>query len=484
MNITIRQTLIAFCCMVILTGLVVAYIVRKKYNSSGVVTNSPSGGGTSGGSSGGGSSIPTNNPNNPNTPDPDDDSEFQNILHLLTDKLLPFLKKILTNPQVYKQIGEQIAAEELIKVIAKSIVYMTRIGVRATFQYAFIKAGSFVSRVVMALAERFGSASLARLGIKLTPQFVKDLAAKSKLYAIEGTADDAAVRAGEEAAMALVKSTAGLSLSESAAAFAGPLGMAFDVIMGAGFILDMWDPEGYNNVSENSVMMKLKIEIDKELAKELKSAHQPFPPIMGPFETSDEDKIKKIQTDTKNCISNIIQNICTQPSYLEALVKNMQKYSGFVQNDANMKAFFSEHIDPELVYKYCTEQQCTALNGVMVRSGICSWKEDNCLKSNDNVPDELKTFYFQWDSKNNECTSVSPTIKKMCEDKNTDYDPHTGLCHITKDYCENKGMDYVVDQSGIPDCYVSKGQGIAEDIFGKTITRTFKKLGEGDDPFK
>lgn len=475
--------------MIVSTGLIVVYIVRRNASTNGQSSSRKRGG------DGGGSGsitpsplspiIPTNNPNNPDTPDPDDDSEFQDLLHLLTDKLFPFLEKILTNPEVYKQIGEQIAVKELIKTIAKSIVYMTRIGVRATFQYAFIKAGSFVSRTVLALAERFGSATLARLGIKLTPQFVKDLAAKSELYAIEGTADDAAVRAGEEAAMALVKSTSGLSVSEAAAAIAGPLGMAFDVIMGAGFILDMWDPAGYNNVSENSVMIQLKEEVDKQFAEKLKAANVPFPPIMGPFETSDKDQIKKNWAAIADCSKKIIHSICLQPIFLESLARNMQKYSGFAQNDANMQAFFAEHIDPELMYKYCTEQKCTAMGGIMVRSGICSWKDyDSCLKSNDSVPNDQKTFYFQWDPKNNECTSVLPTIKMQCEDKNTDYDPHTGLCHITKEYCDKKGMDYIVDQSGIPDCHVSTGQGIAEDIFGKTITRTFKKLGEGENPFK
>ena len=51
-------------------------------------------------------------------------------------------------------------------------------------------------------------------------------------------------------------------------------------------------------------------------------------------------------------------------------------------------------------------------------------------------------------------------------------------CKLTPKYCDNMGMDYSSSKNGIGDCTISEGQHIAEDIFGRTITRTVKRNAE------
>jgi hypothetical protein len=58
------------------------------------------------------------------------------------------------------------------------------------------------------------------------------------------------------------------------------------------------------------------------------------------------------------------------------------------------------------------------------------------------------------------------------------YDPTTGKCEITKDYCDWMGISYKIDHNGEPTCYSQTGQQIGEFLLGKTIFRGLKR-GEG-----
>jgi hypothetical protein len=48
---------------------------------------------------------------------------------------------------------------------------------------------------------------------------------------------------------------------------------------------------------------------------------------------------------------------------------------------------------------------------------------------------------------------------------------------LSKEYCDSMGLDYA-NSGGKGDCTISEGQKIVEDIFGKTVTRTFKRNTE------
>lgn len=76
-----------------------------------------------------------------------------------------------------------------------------------------------------------------------------------------------------------------------------------------------------------------------------------------------------------------------------------------------------------------------------------------------------------WNMGNFDCDSNGNCVIK------SDYKYDLPTCVITSDYCNNYGMDYSSD-GPLGDCEINDAQNIAESIFGKTITRTFKINGE------
>lgn len=63
------------------------------------------------------------------------------------------------------------------------------------------------------------------------------------------------------------------------------------------------------------------------------------------------------------------------------------------------------------------------------------------------------------------------------------YDPTTGKCSITKDYCHWMEVEFRHDSKGRPTCKESKFQKIMEQFFvGRTIFRDIKKFTEGFQP--
>jgi hypothetical protein len=55
------------------------------------------------------------------------------------------------------------------------------------------------------------------------------------------------------------------------------------------------------------------------------------------------------------------------------------------------------------------------------------------------------------------------------------FDPNNGRCVFTPKYCKHFGLDY--DGDGETECELYPGQDVAESIFGKTVTRSFVKVG-------
>ncbi len=50
-------------------------------------------------------------------------------------------------------------------------------------------------------------------------------------------------------------------------------------------------------------------------------------------------------------------------------------------------------------------------------------------------------------------------------------------CKLTSEYCDRMGLDYQ-DAGGLGDCNLSDWQNVLEGVFGKTVTRTFKRNAE------
>lgn len=436
--------------------------------------------------------LPTNNPNNPDTPDPpgsENSEEYLNAVKFLAN----LIKNLLTHPAFY----EAMSVALLLPVVTKTVVYLARVGLVETLRFAAIKALSFLESVVLGLAKKFGIEALKKFGIYLTETVIKSLAERSSLYVARVAADKIAIDAGEKAAEALVKTAVGIAAEEAAASFAGPIGVAFDILQAGGMLIDMLDLGNYKNMQENEALNKIKKQSYVSLMEGLSGLQTPLQlrPTKGPLydlykQASISDPESKNANSPKNiitkCYMNAIYNIMNSPSFIDAYTLALETNNKAYLSDIEAQKFMNLHVNPEIVLRYCNEIQCQQYDGISIRlSGDCSFKDyDTCFKSNINYPKNPPEgeVYVEWDSIRKECSMATTTVKDICiskevgKDNNTgdpgiDYDPKTGLCNITPYYCKNRYGQNINYTNGYPDCYITGFQSFWENIFGKTIVR-------------
>ena len=450
---------------------------------------------------------------NPESPD---DSTDESTLQKINDFLGNLLKDLLTHPAFYEQISFQLLSGTIIE----GVVYLAQVGIAETLRYAAIKALSFLESVILSLAERFGRESLKKFGIYLSETVIKNLVKRSSLFVAEEVGDKGALEAGELAATALIKSSAGLAVGEAASAFAGPIGLAFDILQAGGMLLDIWDPAKYANMQENSKINEIRLSAIDSLMQALSGLKVPLQlrPSKGPLyelykkasETDPDSKDPKSPSNIiHDCYEHAILNIMNSPSFVDSAMDALHNDGKFLTDKESMTRFMIRNLNPEIVLKYCNEMQCQENDGVSVRlTGECTFKNyDTCLKSN--IPKGKCTFdydtclttdisyqenpaegevYVEWDKERKECSMALTVVKDMCKQKNVgtdnhpddgkigiDYDPRTGLCNITPYYCQNRYGQNITHENGYPDCHVTGFQSFWENIFGKTIVRAFTR---------
>ena len=458
---------------------------------------------------------PTTNPNNPETPDPPGSEDKDDTYNKVNNKpgISEMIKDMFTNPDFYTFLSF-----DLFKTtVVKAIVYIVRLGIVNTLRYTAIRAISFLSRVILSLAKTFGLNGLRKLGISLSEKAVAQMAKSASLYIVEEGSEKVAIQAGEKAAEALVKRAALLAADEIAAEVAGPIGVAFDILTGAGMVLDMFDPDGYNKLTDNSAMLEGKNEAYKQLYDALSVIELQLRPVKGPlFKKEMDTKQQIILTQNRvNCIQDAYLSLLLQPSVKEALIIFMSKPENYRSGPTASLDFMSKNMSVDLLFKICNERACLGIDdptqepGVVVReSGQCTFKNvTDCLNSNVNYPYDAPAgdVYVEWDYDRQECSMAVPQVLEACiekisgdnipvgmhtlspgeteqvyEDKNS-YNQTTGLCEINSAYCDNMGesLDSAVgyiNNVAWNNCTLPGGQKCIEAVLGKTITRFFTKV--------
>lgn len=424
---------------------------------------------------------------------------------------------MITHPAFWEQISFQLLSGKIIK----GVVYLAEVGIAETLRYAAIKALGFLESVILGLARLFGRESLKKFGIYLSETVIKNLVKRSSLYVAEAVGDKGALKAGELAATALVKSATGIAVGEAAAAFAGPIGLAFDILQAGGMLLDIWDPAKYGDMQENEKLNQIRLSAYDSLMEGLSGLKSPLQlrPSKGPLyelykkasETDPNSKDPKSPSNIiKDCYQQAVLNIMNSPSFVDAIMVAVHNDGKFLDDNETMNKFMNQNVNPEIVLKYCNEIQCQENDGVSVRlTGECTFKNyDTCLKSN--IPEGKCTFdydtclttdinyqknppegevYVEWDPERKECSMALTTVKDICTSKDVGtenhpandgrigiaYDPKTGLCNITPYYCQNRYGQNITHENGYPDCHVTGFQSFWEAIFGKTIVRAFTR---------
>jgi hypothetical protein len=111
-------------------------------------------------------------------------------------------------------------------------------------------------------------------------------------------------------------------------------------------------------------------------------------------------------------------------------------------------------------------------NGGVVKGKACSYKDKASCDAGYSWPLKDTDNYGEWNSQTNQCEGTSPGMRATCISNKFNYTPGIGnSCDLDNKYCAAKGMQF---KNG--DCYINQGQNIAEQIFGKTLTRGLIQL--------
>ena len=390
--------------------------------------------------------------------------------------------------------------------------------------------GGIVLDVILTAAIKKGV--LAAKGTRVAASAGRVAATASKAARIAASAVKASVAAGKAAAMA---SKAALAAAGGPIGLAVlVVSIIFDVVS---IILDELDQGGYESYTANSLLNRMKNIIDYETAKALEIEGIEYPllfplAVAYPEEFQAALEFTEAQISEKHLMAELEKDdqlLTLVANYAAAAVDNAE--APIPEDFVNFMAGLSKkfHLERDrLIFQKLQEllgnkaymieiyEDMSTPNRISVtlsQRGVQEWNDaakgtwfanNDLFKQpdpppagedpmsalftdtyyvyesgpSDNpvmVPKKLSTkvalagFYgplVSYCEKSRKLKSTSATINPR--DLGVKYNYETGMCDFTREYCSRYGMEF---KGG--DCKLRPGQGVAELIFGKTVTREF-----------
>jgi hypothetical protein len=390
--------------------------------------------------------------------------------------------------------------------------------------------GGIVLDVILTAAIKKGV--LAAKGTRVAASAGRVAATASKAARIAASAVKASVAAGKAAAMA---SKAALAAAGGPIGLAVlVVSIIFDVVS---IILDELDQGGYESYTANSLLNRMKNIIDYETAKALEIEGIEYPllfplAVAYPEEFQAALEFTEAQISEKHLMAELEKDdqlLTLVANYAAAAVDNAE--APIPEDFVNFMAGLSKkfHLERDrLIFQKLQEllgnkaymieiyEDMSTPNRISVtlsQRGVQEWNDaakgtwfanNDLFKQpdpppagedpmsalftdtyyvyesgpSDNpvmVPKKLSTkvalagFYgplVSYCEKSRKLKSTSATINPR--DLGVKYNYETGMCDFTREYCSRYGMEFKGS-----DCKLRPGQGVAELIFGKTVTREF-----------
>jgi hypothetical protein len=334
--------------------------------------------------------------------------------------------------------------------------------------------------VIRKISEKAGQVALIRAGLVAGERLAK--------VAGEKIAARALAAAGARAAVAVAGATKIAVATGPAAPFVFAAEMAFIALS---FGLDAGDAGGYLKMTTNNGYVDMKKLFDKELSDVLKkeSSDPPItdndiPVIMGPFtilaRMTEKELQKFIDDGYEKLFANNDPLIKPMIDKMAEDIKNKKITIKDLDNEEVRKGYM-KYLDQNKAYEKICDDFCVANNGkTIIRNNehLCSYKDkQTCENSyswpikqaeNEKIPKDIYAEYS-----NGVCKMANATLRNICEKNKLNYNTDDGLCRVTKEYCLTKGADW---DENYKDCYINRGQDVAEIMFGSTIVRGLKQI--------
>jgi hypothetical protein len=304
---------------------------------------------------------------------------------------------------------------------------------------------------------------------------------------------------GSAVAKTLVSASAKMATKIGTLASTGPIGAAILLAQVIPMLLDIADAGGYGAMQTKSVYLKFKEKSDNEFKQGLIDSMQAVyedNPDLGTFNPADiewpqifDPTSAKTDDDLQLAITKILNKILdpdTSPidpiakNYFEAL--NADLASGKVTeadlDDDSIADKYMNLIDIESISTQIKNTWCSEVGGIVLEGGRCTLPESKC-NSQYTLPLKEEDTYTEF--KDGKCWIADPAMRNMCAENKLPYNPKTGICDITEQYCKSKGAEYVFNKKiNDYDCKVPVAQAVFETMFGTTLIRGLKQIFDAD----
>jgi hypothetical protein len=313
------------------------------------------------------------------------------------------------------------------------------------------------------------SAAASKFTAKLSEVLVQKVAEKDASHVLKGAGVKVGENAAEKAAEKAAASGTKIAAQTEVAADTGPgapfvevAEMAFNMFSGA---MDGLNLGGFSNGTNMTLINSMKTEVDNQFQTAFTSQNVDFPVITGPFDTLDPNVY---QTNLTSKVTDIYKQKVAdiQAGWANGSIPKLP--SGSTSDD--YVNYFDSKIDMDACFDQASSQYCTQLNGSYVKhpkssNMYCSYTQSQCNPKWPMGPDDT---YYEWNKTDNACEVRPSYMRSYCEKLGlgVTYNMDTGSCNLTQSYCARYGADEGLKNG---DCKYSKGEQIAETIFGKTI---------------
>ena len=159
--------------------------------------------------------------------------------------------------------------------------------------------------------------------------------------------------------------------------------------------------------------------------------------------------------------------------------------AGRIKTSTQVGAFITDNVDTAALAEAAKVKLCPELGGKIVDNKWCSWGTKASCEGSFKWPigETNKTdHYVTWDEAKQACHKdpLSGLMRGVCEgtkgkesDAGFPWDPIKNTCTINEAYCLGKSMQWDAANNK---CTLSKGQEVAEMLFGTTMVRGLNQL--------
>ena len=363
-------------------------------------------------------------------------------------------QQLLSNPLTY----ETMAAQLLVEVVIKSPQIYAKLG-KAVADRSAKRAVESAARATAKDSERLLQGTGTKLGANAAEKAGQAGADEAGEKALQTAAEEGTALAGEAEAAAD---------TGPAAPFVEAAELAFNMFTGA---MDGLNLGGFQNATNMAMINSMKSEIDSDV-KEALSGSGDYPLITGPFDTASPDAFQA-------ALTTAITTIYTQKiADIQAGWNNgtIPKLPATATKD-DYTNYFNVNIDMDAVTDAAMSQYCGQLNGTYMKhptssNMYCSYTQSQCSAP---WPLQNNETYYEWSTADKACEIKPSAMRTYCDGLGlgVTYNIQTGVCNLSDQYCGRYGADGGLKNG---DCAYSKGEQIAEMIFGTTLTRSLVNI--------